>query len=89
MPSTINGIGTSYFGHDNLSRYWDVCEFCGKSCYLTSYDTTSYFVFIFLPLIPLGKKRVAEKCSLCTMHRVMPLKEWYKTKEKAIYSLLE
>ncbi|UCC21618.1 MAG: hypothetical protein JSW23_07310 [Planctomycetota bacterium] len=82
MPYTVNGIGTSYFGSDNLSRRRDICEACGKESCLSSYDTTSYFVILFLPLIPLGKKRVLDECSSCTKHRVMPLKKWHETKSR-------
>lgn len=82
MPYTVNGIGTSYFGSDNLVKRWDICDLCGKECYLTSYDTTSYFVILFLPLIPLGKKRILDECSSCKRHRVMLLKKWYETKNR-------
>ena len=57
MPSTVNGIGTWYYGKDNLVTRNDRCEFCGNYGELKSYDTTLYFVVVFIPLIPLGRKR--------------------------------
>lgn len=83
MPHVINGIGTWYTGKVNVLSRQDSCEFCNKEGTLTSYDTTLYFVVFFIPIIPLGKKRIIEECSICRRHRVMPLAEWATAKAKA------
>lgn len=76
MPSTINGIGTSYLGKKNLEVREGLCQHCGKEAKLSSYDTRLFFVVVFIPVVPLGKKRVFEQCSRCTYHRAMPLGEY-------------
>ncbi len=45
MPSTLNGIGTKFYGQRDFSPDG-------------SYITTEWFVFIYIPLIPLKSLRV-------------------------------
>ena len=68
MPSVVNGIGTWYYGKKNLCQYSGSCEFCGCEGELLSYDTTLYFTFVFIPVIPLGKKRIMSQCPNCQRH---------------------
>jgi tetratricopeptide (TPR) repeat protein len=84
MPSTVNGIGTWYYGKSNLVTRNDACEFCHNYAELKSYDTTLYFVVFFIPLIPLGKKRIIDECPRCRKHRAAKLGEWEKRKTEAI-----
>lgn len=84
MPSSINGIGTHYYGKANVDRRHDACERCGKTGELLSYDTGLYFCFLFVPLIPLGRKRVFDQCSSCTTHRVTKLAEWQELRASAL-----
>lgn len=86
MPYTLNGIGSWYYGKKNEHTHQGICEFCGKSTQLNSYDTTKFFVFIFIPIIPLGEKRVIDQCSCCKRHRVVSLKEWEKHLRETIDS---
>ena len=51
---------------------------------LASYDTTLYFVFFFMPVIPLGGKRIFEECPSCKKHHVLPLSNWKQNKERAV-----
>jgi hypothetical protein len=39
MPSTYNGIGTTYFRRNNRFTRQGLCEFCKLYGTLTSYDT--------------------------------------------------
>ena len=80
MPSTYNGIGTNYWGKANLVSRRGTCEFCGRTTEIKSYDTTLYFVVLYLPVIPLKKKRVLDYCSACTRHRTVPQKVWDESK---------
>jgi predicted Zn-dependent protease len=84
MPQTINGIGTWYWGKDNLITRNGACEFCGKQVELKSYDTTLYLVAVYIPLIPLGRKRVFDACPKCRRHRVVPLSKWQQMRADAI-----
>ncbi len=84
MPSTINGIGTWYYGQRNRFQRRGTCDQCGATADLKSYDTTLYFVFFFVPLVPIGGKRVLDECSACQKHKVLKLKEWDALKEEAV-----
>src|SRR5437667_6348011 len=89
MPSTVNGIGTWYYGKDNLVTRNDRCEFCGNYGELKSYDTTLYFVVLFIPLIPLRRKRILDECPVCRRHRAVKLSEWERRKGDVILQKTE
>ena len=83
MPHVINGIGTWYYGKRNIYQYQGMCRFCRKDATLISYDTTLYFVFFMVPIIPLGKRRILDQCSACRKHSFLTMKEWEEKKGKA------
>ena len=83
MPYTLNGIGTTYYGNKNPHEVKGTCEFCKASAKLKSYDTMLWFVVVFVPLIPLGRKRIIDMCSVCSKHRALPLHEWKELQAKA------
>src|SRR3954453_990530 len=68
MPTTYNGIGTHYYGKKNRSVRTAVCGACHRVGNLESYDTRLWFVILFIPVIPLGRKRIIDKCPSCTRH---------------------
>ncbi|MBN1517108.1 hypothetical protein JXA32_11150 [Candidatus Sumerlaeota bacterium] len=84
MPSTINGIGTWYYGKRNSSKRHGMCEHCGKEAVLESYDATLYFVFLYIPVIPLKKVKVFDECSRCRRHRVAKLEEYEAGKRRKL-----
>ncbi|HMC90205.1 MAG TPA: hypothetical protein VKI17_11685, partial [Gemmataceae bacterium] len=89
MPTVHNGIGTWYYGKQRIHRFKSGCSFCKRVVELESYDTTLYFVVFFVPIIPLGRKRVLEQCPACQRHRVTKLHHWEANKERDIARLLE
>lgn len=89
MPSTYNGIGTWYYGKQHVHRLKGSCPHCHRIGELESYDTTLYFVFFMIPIIPLKKKRILESCPYCQMHRVIDLSQWEEGKQKAIAEIIE
>jgi tetratricopeptide (TPR) repeat protein len=89
MPTVINGTGTWYYGKRRIYRRRGVCGFCNRLGELDSYDTTLYIVFFFIPLVPLGQKRILDACPSCRRHRVAPLKTWEASKAADIDRLLE
>ncbi|MCA9079836.1 MAG: tetratricopeptide repeat protein [Planctomycetaceae bacterium] len=89
MPYTVNGIGTWYYGKDQRLTVHGTCSQCGRDGELTSYDTTNYFVFIFIPIIPLGRFRIIEECPVCQKHRRIKLAEWERLKDEAIDTMEE
>jgi tetratricopeptide (TPR) repeat protein len=88
MPQVVNGIGTWYYGRSNSHTIRSRCEFCNGVTELTSYDTTLYFVIVFIPIIPLGKKRILDACKACQKHRYVSLQEWEQMKKEQMTATL-
>lgn len=80
MPHVVNGIGTWYWGKSGIHGIKGVCEACGRSGELLSYDTRTYFVIFFVPVLPLGRKRILEQCPSCKRHRAVKHKDWQSMK---------
>jgi tetratricopeptide (TPR) repeat protein len=89
MPTTYNGIGTHYYGKKNVDDRQGVCQFCRCQVKLSSYDTRLWFVIIFIPVIPLGKKRIIDYCSSCTRHYMMELDKWEAAKQLEVSGAME
>ncbi len=81
MPATLNGIGTRYSGERNTQVRNGYCKSCNRYASLRSYDTTLFFVILFIPIIPLGKKRIIDECSSCRRHYVVNLSEYQRARE--------
>ena len=88
MPTTYNGIGTHYYGKKNLETHPGVCRQCGRSVNLSSYDTRLWFVVLFIPVIPLARKRILDRCPACTRHFVLVLEKWEAAKQLEISGAL-
>lgn len=89
MPSTVNGIGTHYYGKSNHTVRAAVCASCQRMGNLESYDTRLWFVIVFIPIIPLGRKRIIDKCPACTRHYVMKADVYEQTKQLQTSGSLE
>jgi Flp pilus assembly protein TadD len=84
MPTTINGIGTHYYGKRNLQVRHGTCDQCKRPGQLTSYETRLWFVVVFIPVIPLGRKQIVDQCPHCTRHRAASLGEFKRAGEQAV-----
>src|SRR6266545_6988968 len=89
MPVTYNGIGTHYYGSRNQEKRHGTCQQCGRNVELTSYDTRLWFVIVFIPVIPLGRKRIIDRCPACTRHYVQDLQKWETAKQLEISGALD
>lgn len=89
MPTTYNGIGTHYYGKRKVETRENTCPHCGRESTLTSYDTRLWFVVLFLPVIPLGRKRIIDQCSVCKYHYVVDLQKWATASQLEISGALE
>jgi tetratricopeptide (TPR) repeat protein len=89
MPTVHNGIGTWYYGKRRIHTFTAVCEFCGRQGDLASYDTSHFVVLFFVPVIPLGKKRVIRQCPTCQRFKVTRLSQWEATKARDGAEVLE
>ena len=76
MPTTYNGIGTHYYGKANLQTRAGTCRSCGRAVQLQSYDARLWFVIAFIPIIPLGRKRISDYCPACRRHYAADLEKW-------------
>src|SRR5262245_51958331 len=70
MPTTVNGVGTHYYGKRNVAVRTAACASCQRVGALESYDTRLWFVILFIPIIPLGRKRILDSCGACNRHFV-------------------
>lgn len=89
MPYRINGFGTGYYGKANIHRIQGQCDSCKRIETLESYDTQLFITALYVPVIPIGGKRILDSCPSCTTHRAMPLAHWNRSKEEQKAELLE
>ena len=89
MPSTYNGIGTRYHGkQDRLVRNAH-CHYCSRFGPLESYDTRLWFVVLYIPVIPLGRKRIVDFCPSCTRHMAMDAAKYEQARQLQVSGGLE
>jgi hypothetical protein len=84
MPLTINGIGTMYYGKRNPRTHEGICQSCERRVLLVDYETRLFFVVIYVPLIPLGRKQLLNVCPSCRRHKSLPAREWQKIKQNTL-----
>ncbi len=89
MPSTYNGIGTHYYGHKNSETRSATCHSCGRAANLESYDTRLWFVVVFIPVIPLGRKRIIDQCPFCKRHYAVDADQWETSKQLNVSGAME
>ncbi|MCA9099318.1 MAG: hypothetical protein KDA36_13070, partial [Planctomycetaceae bacterium] len=89
MPYTVNGIGTHYYGKKNLQVRRDYCRSCHHLGDLKSYDTRLWFVVVFIPIIPLGRKRIIDECPSCSRHFAANLDKFEMGRQLAISGALD
>jgi tetratricopeptide (TPR) repeat protein len=73
-----------YYGKRNPRTHEGVCESCKKRVQLVDYETTLFFVVIYIPLIPLGRKQLLNACPACQVHRALPARKWQKIKQTSL-----
>lgn len=84
MPHVVNGIGTWYWGKRNLTVRRSQCSHCGHTADLKSYDTTLFFVILFIPIFPLGARRILNDCPRCMRHSAAKLAEFERARAEAV-----
>jgi len=84
MPTTINGIGTGYWGKKNKVSVYGECGSCGEHAMLTSYDTRNCFVILFIPVLPLGGRHIVDDCSACRRHSYVSARKWTAMREEVL-----
>jgi len=89
MPITYNGIGTHYYGKSNLEIRPGQCRSCNRHVQLQSYDTRLWFVIVFIPIIPLGRKRILDSCPSCRRHYVSDLHKWETARQLEVSGAMD
>jgi len=89
MPTTYNGIGTHYYGKSNLEIRPGTCRSCNRAVQLQSYDTRLWFVIVFIPIIPLGRKRILDYCPACRRHYVSDLDKWETARQLEVSGAMD
>ena len=65
----------NYYKHDSV-HHFDICEDCGHAGHLHSYSAVHFFHIYWIPLIPIGRKRVLDHCPVCDAAREVALQQW-------------
>ena len=89
MPITYNSVGTRYSGKRNVETRTAACHSCGRHVTLTSYDTRLFFVILYIPLIPLARKRIIDECPVCRRHYALDAEKWETQKQLGISGALD
>lgn len=89
MPTTVNGVGTTYAGKKNVTARRAICSSCGREAVMQSYDTRLFFCVIFIPLIPLKRVRVLDMCPHCHRHMVVNPAEYEAGRQLQVSGALE
>lgn len=76
--------GTAYYGKDNLHSQEGECRQCGKQGDLQYYDSIKYFTLFWIPIIPLGKKRILEACPHCKRHFESGMGKYKENKKSSL-----
>ena len=89
MPTTYNGIGTHYYGKNNWAARTAQCRSCNRVGALESYDTRLWFVIVFIPIIPLGRKRIIDSCPSCRRHMAADAAKYEQARQLQVSGSLE
>jgi len=81
MPSSINGIGTHYYGRRNQVRRLRACSHCQYLGAMDSYETRLWFVVVFVPVIPLRRLQILDECPQCRRHYALDLEEFEASRQ--------
>lgn len=87
MPQVINGIGTWYYGRENLQHQYARCPACGIASPLRTYDTTRFLVVFLIPVLPLGRVRVHQECQNCNHHEPESWRAWNERRKQTFARL--
>ena len=89
MPTTVNGVGTHYYGKREVASRMGSCQHCGAQAKLESYTTRLWFVIVFIPIIPLKRVRLIDYCPRCQRHWVANPEQYEMSRQLAVSGAME
>ena len=89
MPTTVNGVGTHYYGKQDVASRVGTCRNCGAHTKLESYETRLWFVILFIPIIPLKRVRLLDYCPSCQRHWVANPEQYEMSRQLAVSGAME
>ena len=89
MPTTVNGVGTHYYGKRDVASRLGTCRNCGAHTKLESYETRLWFVILFIPVIPLKRVRLLDYCPSCQRHWVANPEQYEMSRQLAVSGAME
>lgn len=69
-------FGTTFYHKANLKQKKDVCAFCKQVRPISSYEGWKFFHIYYVPIIPLGKKKVLNSCGGCDRYLQLSMAKW-------------
>lgn len=70
--------GEGTYSKRNVRKVNGECESCHFVGPLSHYDGTRFFTLYWLPIIPMGSKRIFDECPKCGNGRAMSTRQWQK-----------
>ena len=89
MPTTVNGVGTHYYGKRDIASRVGTCQYCGTQGKLDTYTTRLWFVIVFIPIIPLKRVRLLDYCPRCSRHWVADPEQYEMSRQLAVSGAME
>lgn len=82
-------FGTGHYSKRNPQHRHGICESCGRAGQLHSYNCTQFAHLYWIPIIPLGSKRIMDQCPSCKAGREMSLGEYKKLHTETLLPAIE
>lgn len=76
--------GTMFLTEKRLRQRTDKCQFCGQVRTISSFEGFKVFHIYGVPLIPLGKKKVLNKCKGCKRYLQLSISKWNELRTKEL-----
>ncbi len=82
-------FGWGHYSKRNPEHRHGICEACGHAGQLHSYSCTKFAHLYWIPLLPLGSKRIIDQCPSCKAGGEMSLGEYKKLHAQSLLPSIE
>ncbi len=77
-------FGSRFTSREDLRRKTDTCPSCGQRQLMESFSGLKWLHLYFIPLIPLGRRRVIQQCRGCKKGYEMSVSKWEDLRDRSI-----